>query len=253
MIIAGKGDGNIRYYEYESDNLYALDEHKSSDPQRGMCFVPRRAVNTSECEIARAYKVTTSQAIEPIAFIVPRKVSQVPPIHPHRTRTDAHTHHTAPHPVRLVPIRHLPSRIIHRALRHRRRVLLWQTRRAQIRLARYGRGIHRRPHIDPRADAHTLCDGACASARVRAVAFARRGPVTHQSRERAPAAIPRTRSRVGLHACIGVRPNASFTSRRADPALPLGIHIRPRRAFILFYFSQIFFFCSTKSRSFFSF
>jgi len=73
--IAGKGDGNIRYYEYESDNLYALDEHKSSDPQRGMCFVPRRAINTSECEIARAYKLT-SNAIEPIAFIVPRKVKK---------------------------------------------------------------------------------------------------------------------------------------------------------------------------------
>src|SRR6266403_1859797 len=73
--IAGKGDGNnIRYYEYEGDNLYALDEHKSSDPQRGMCFVPRRAINTSECEIARGYKLTTN-AIEPIAFIVPRKVS----------------------------------------------------------------------------------------------------------------------------------------------------------------------------------
>lgn len=72
--IAGKGDGNIRYYEYEGDNLHALDEHKSVDPQRGMCFVPRRSVNTSECEIARAYKLTTN-AIEPIAFIVPRKVS----------------------------------------------------------------------------------------------------------------------------------------------------------------------------------
>ncbi|KAH9964309.1 microtubule binding protein [Russula compacta] len=72
LFLAGKGDGNIRYYEYESDNLYALDEHKSSDPQRGMCFVPRRVVNTSECEIARAYKLTTN-AIEPIAFIVPRK------------------------------------------------------------------------------------------------------------------------------------------------------------------------------------
>lgn len=89
MIIAGKGDGNIRYYEYESDNLYALDEHKSSDPQRGMCFVPRRAVNTSECEIARAYKVTTSQAIEPIAFIVPRKVSQVPPLPSHQSPSHA--------------------------------------------------------------------------------------------------------------------------------------------------------------------
>ena len=79
--LAGKGDGNIRYFEYESDNLYALDEHKSSEPQRGMCFVPRRVVNTSECEIARAYKLTAT-AVEPIAFIVPRKVRTVRPLPP---------------------------------------------------------------------------------------------------------------------------------------------------------------------------
>ena len=58
--IAGKGDGNIWYYEYKSDNLYTLDEHRSSDPPRGMCFVPRRAVNASECEIARTYKLTSN-------------------------------------------------------------------------------------------------------------------------------------------------------------------------------------------------
>jgi len=67
-------DGNIRYYEYESDSLFALSEHKSSDPQRGMCFLPRRALGVAECEVARAYKVTAS-AVEPIAFIVPRKVN----------------------------------------------------------------------------------------------------------------------------------------------------------------------------------
>jgi len=72
LFLAGKGDGNIRYYEYESDSLFPLSEHKSSDPQRGMCFLPRRALEVTECEIARAYKVTAS-AIEPIAFIVPRK------------------------------------------------------------------------------------------------------------------------------------------------------------------------------------
>lgn len=38
-----------------------------------MCFLPRRALNVSECEIARAYKVAAS-GIEAIAFIVPRKV-----------------------------------------------------------------------------------------------------------------------------------------------------------------------------------
>ena len=67
-------DGNIRYYEYESDSLYSLAEHSTSNPQRGMCFLPRRALEVSECEIARAFKVT-SNGVEPIAFIVPRRVS----------------------------------------------------------------------------------------------------------------------------------------------------------------------------------
>jgi len=76
LFLAGKGDGNVRYYEYEADALHSLSEHKSSDPQRGMCFLPRRALNVSECEIARAYKITTTASagtIEPIAFVVPRK------------------------------------------------------------------------------------------------------------------------------------------------------------------------------------
>jgi coronin-1B/1C/6 len=38
-----------------------------------MCFLPRRALSVSDCEIARAYKIAGSY-IEPIAFIVPRKV-----------------------------------------------------------------------------------------------------------------------------------------------------------------------------------
>lgn len=69
-------DGNIRYYEYESDSLFGLDEHKSSDPQRGMCFLPRRALSVSDCEIARAYKLCGS-SVEPIAFICPRKARLV--------------------------------------------------------------------------------------------------------------------------------------------------------------------------------
>jgi len=58
--------------EYESDSLYSLAEHSTSNPQRGMCFLPRRALEVSECEIARAFKVT-SGGVEPIAFIVPRR------------------------------------------------------------------------------------------------------------------------------------------------------------------------------------
>ncbi|ORZ08355.1 hypothetical protein BCR42DRAFT_144034 [Absidia repens] len=72
LYLAGKGDGMIRYYEYENDALYFLSEFKSIDPQRGMAFMPKRAVNVSECEVARAYKVGTT-LIEPISFTVPRK------------------------------------------------------------------------------------------------------------------------------------------------------------------------------------
>ncbi|THH29232.1 hypothetical protein EUX98_g4971 [Antrodiella citrinella] len=72
LFLAGKGDGNIRYYEWENEVMFPLSEHKSADPQRGMCFLPRRALSVSDCEIARAYKVAAN-SIEAIAFIVPRK------------------------------------------------------------------------------------------------------------------------------------------------------------------------------------
>ncbi|KAL1915477.1 uncharacterized protein VTP21DRAFT_6601 [Calcarisporiella thermophila] len=72
LYLAGKGDGNIRYYEYENDEMFFLSEYKSPEPQRGMAFLPKRAVNVNECEIARAYKVGNG-IVEPISFTVPRK------------------------------------------------------------------------------------------------------------------------------------------------------------------------------------
>ncbi|KAK4692143.1 hypothetical protein P7C70_g9193, partial [Phenoliferia sp. Uapishka_3] len=72
LFLAGKGDGNIRYYEYENDDLFYLTEFTSPSPQRGMCFLPPRALNVSDNEIARAFKCVGSM-VEPISFIVPRK------------------------------------------------------------------------------------------------------------------------------------------------------------------------------------
>jgi len=72
LYLAGKGDGNIRYYEYENDEMFFLSSYQSPEPQRGMAFLPKRAVNVSECEVVRAYKVTSS-LVEPISFKVPRK------------------------------------------------------------------------------------------------------------------------------------------------------------------------------------
>ncbi|EPX74666.1 actin binding protein [Schizosaccharomyces octosporus yFS286] len=73
IYLAGKGDGNIRYYELENDVFHYLSEFKSVDPQRGMAFVPKRGVNAADNEVMRAYKSVNDTIIEPISFIVPRR------------------------------------------------------------------------------------------------------------------------------------------------------------------------------------
>ncbi|KAL8823930.1 MAG: hypothetical protein Q9191_005436 [Dirinaria sp. TL-2023a] len=73
LYLAGKGDGNIRYFEYEHDKFEYLSEYKSADPQRGIAFLPKRGVNTHENEVMRAFKTVNDSYVEPIAFIVPRR------------------------------------------------------------------------------------------------------------------------------------------------------------------------------------
>ncbi|KAL2018917.1 hypothetical protein VTK56DRAFT_10284 [Thermocarpiscus australiensis] len=73
LYLAGKGDGNIRYFEYENDKFEFLSEYKSADPQRGIAFLPRRGINVHENEVMRAYKTVNDTYIEPISFTVPRR------------------------------------------------------------------------------------------------------------------------------------------------------------------------------------
>lgn len=74
LFLAGKGDGNIRYYEIvdEAPYIHYLSEFKSSTPQRGMTVMPKRSVAVSQCEIVRALKLG-NKLMEPISFQVPRK------------------------------------------------------------------------------------------------------------------------------------------------------------------------------------
>ncbi|CAI2162158.1 12716_t:CDS:2 [Funneliformis geosporum] len=60
------------FYDEDTKILYLAGKYKSSEPQRGMAFMPKRGVNVNECEIAKAYKVT-SNCVEPISFVVPRR------------------------------------------------------------------------------------------------------------------------------------------------------------------------------------
>jgi len=75
IYLAGKGDGNIRYYEVVDDAefLYSIGEYKSTSPQRGMGMVPKVCVNAvPDCEVTRLLKLENN-SVTPISFSVPRK------------------------------------------------------------------------------------------------------------------------------------------------------------------------------------
>lgn len=74
LFLAGKGDGNIRYYEVVNTEPYIhfVQSYKSSIPCQGVTFIPKRKVNVEKCEVMRAAKLTNS-TIEMISFIVPRR------------------------------------------------------------------------------------------------------------------------------------------------------------------------------------
>ncbi len=76
IYVGGKGDGNIRYFELDSVAPYChfINDFKSSTPQRGLGWLPKRGVNVGDCEVARCYKLTPKGSVEIVSFIVPRKV-----------------------------------------------------------------------------------------------------------------------------------------------------------------------------------
>ncbi|XP_034247287.1 coronin-2B-like isoform X2 [Thrips palmi] len=79
VFLAGKGDGNIRYYEVvdEAPWLHYLNQFLSGSPQRGLGFMPKRGCEVSLCEIFRFFKLHTTKGMcEPVSMIVPRKSDQ---------------------------------------------------------------------------------------------------------------------------------------------------------------------------------
>jgi coronin-1B/1C/6 len=74
LYLAGKGDGNIRYYEMTADAPHVIDcdTYRSTVSVKGMAFFPKRSVDTSKNEICRLLRLTPN-SVEPLSFIVPRK------------------------------------------------------------------------------------------------------------------------------------------------------------------------------------
>eukprot|EP00456_Euglypha_rotunda_P001075 TRINITY_DN1018_c0_g1_i6.p1 TRINITY_DN1018_c0_g1~~TRINITY_DN1018_c0_g1_i6.p1 ORF type:complete len:347 (-),score=70.51 TRINITY_DN1018_c0_g1_i6:246-1286(-) len=74
LYLAGKGDASIRYFELVKDKpyLHFLSEFRDTVSQQGVAWVPKRALDTTKCEIAQCMRLM-KEVIVPISFQVPRK------------------------------------------------------------------------------------------------------------------------------------------------------------------------------------
>nr|XP_033465339.1 coronin-2B-like [Epinephelus lanceolatus] len=80
LYLAGKGDGNIRYYELSTEKPYInfLTEYRSLLPQKGLGVMPKRGLDVSACEVFRFYRlIAIKDLVEPLSMIVPRKESGI--------------------------------------------------------------------------------------------------------------------------------------------------------------------------------
>ncbi|CAH8483915.1 unnamed protein product [Heterobilharzia americana] len=75
IYLCGKGDSTIRYFEITDEEPYIhyINMLTSSDPQRGMGWMPKRGLDVNQNEIARFYKLHAKGLCEVIPFTVPRK------------------------------------------------------------------------------------------------------------------------------------------------------------------------------------
>lgn len=71
-----QGDSNIRYFEItdEAPFVHYINTYQSSEPQRGVGFMPKRGCDVHNNEIARLFKLHSKGLCEVISFTVPRKV-----------------------------------------------------------------------------------------------------------------------------------------------------------------------------------
>jgi coronin-1B/1C/6 len=77
IFLAGKGDGNVRYFEVIPEEepkkmIVYCSQYSSNDSGAAYGAAPKRACDVNANEIMRIYKVTGTQA-QPLQFTVPRK------------------------------------------------------------------------------------------------------------------------------------------------------------------------------------
>lgn len=74
LYLAGKGDGNVRYFEVTGEDpfVHYISAYSSTVPQKAFDFLPKRCVDVGSHEIMRGLKLENT-AMQPLTFRVPRK------------------------------------------------------------------------------------------------------------------------------------------------------------------------------------
>jgi hypothetical protein len=72
IYVPGRGEGNVKFFEYNSGNIKLASEYRGTTQQKGMAFFPKRAMNYNKCEVGRFAKLTVN-TIEYLSFHVPKR------------------------------------------------------------------------------------------------------------------------------------------------------------------------------------
>ena len=74
LYVTGKGDAGIKFYELTGadEQIYFLNEFRSTEAHKGLCFIPKIGCNPQTCEIAVGLRLM-KESIIPTSFQVPRK------------------------------------------------------------------------------------------------------------------------------------------------------------------------------------
>jgi hypothetical protein len=76
IFLPAKGDGAIRYYEFEDKGdkpeVHFCSQYSSNDPTAAIGAMPKRGVDVNTCEIMKLFRVQGTR-LEPLSFKVPRK------------------------------------------------------------------------------------------------------------------------------------------------------------------------------------
>jgi coronin-1B/1C/6 len=72
IYVPGRGEGNIKYFDFSNNTIKFASEYRSSVPQKGIAAFPKRACNYNKCEVTRFAKLTIN-SIEYVSFYVPKR------------------------------------------------------------------------------------------------------------------------------------------------------------------------------------